>query len=243
MNQLPLGRTAVAAAPIAAVILGGLVSGALWSAPAQAASSTDSAAEPWSLESDCAACHISQAQSAEEDGAPYAMHALLGLEECSDCHDDADGKLTKAHAKYLTSTKVPTRLSKSTVSVETCTASGCHAIDELIEETEDSAVLEDEKGTQVNAHAMLLSETHETAKITCASCHVMHSAPSTDEDDGEADPDDSATGSADSTSDAGNPAGANAEASTSHDATVERSLQTCETCHHEGVFECYTCHS
>lgn len=234
MNQFSLRSLATRTLPLVALAAGSLLAGALGAAPAQAATSAGDG-EAWSLEANCAACHATQAQSIEDESAPYALHALLGLEDCATCHDDGDGKLTKAHAKYLTSTKTPTRLSKSTVAVETCTTAGCHTIDDLIEQTAESAVLTDEKGTEVNAHAMLLSETHETAKITCASCHTMHSGYADDQEE---------TDASTETADAAKPLeSADDETSAAHAAIVENSMKACETCHHEGVFECYTCHS
>lgn len=223
------------------------------SAVPAAGTADDVTGTTWSLETDCVACHSSEAESMEDVGALVAQHAVLGLEACVACHDDADGKLAKAHANYLTSTKIPKRLSKSTVSVETCTLAGCHDIESLAESTEETALLEDTKGTQVNAHAILLEETHE-GNLTCVSCHTMHVvyAAGSDADANVGDAGDDSVASDDSVTsvtrtdktDVGDidDVDGGAEALSRAQATLNNAMETCTVCHHEEVFECYTCH-
>ena len=123
----------------------------------------------WSVESDCAACHETQAASSSNEGYQlYAGHSQL---PCMTCHTDADA-LYAAHAKVTADdTDGTTRLKKTEVDATACLA--CHANDYTPEALADSTVLTDDNGTVVNPHNPPAVEQH--ASIVCSDCHAMHS--------------------------------------------------------------------
>lgn len=150
----------------------------------------------WADETDCASCHEVPAESLENETCAASLHTALGL-GCTDCH--ADDALIDIHGKMKPNAKVPTKLKKSDLSVETCAA--CHSSEALVEATADSSALTDSEGTVVNPHD--IPDVKEHKDISCQSCHKMHAE--------------------------------------SKPASMAPTL--CQDCHHEDVYECYTCHS
>lgn len=150
----------------------------------------------WADETDCASCHEVPAKSLENETCAASLHTALGL-GCTDCH--ADDALIDIHGKMKPNAKVPTKLKKSDLSVETCAA--CHSSEALVEATADSSALTDSEGTVVNPHD--IPDVKEHKDISCQSCHKMHAE--------------------------------------SKPASMAPTL--CQDCHHEDVYECYTCHS
>lgn len=150
----------------------------------------------WADETDCASCHEVPAKSLENETCAASLHTALGL-GCTDCH--ADDALIDIHGKMKPNAKVPTKLKKSDLSVETCAA--CHSSEALVEATADSSALTDSEGTVVTPHD--IPDVKEHKDISCQSCHKMHAE--------------------------------------SKPASMAPTL--CQDCHHEDVYECYTCHS
>ena len=150
----------------------------------------------WADETDCASCHEVPAKSLENETCAASLHTALGL-GCTDCH--TDDALIDIHGKMKPNAKVPTKLKKSDLSVETCAA--CHSSEALVEATADSSALTDSEGTVVNPHD--IPDVKEHKDISCQSCHKMHAE--------------------------------------SKPASMAPTL--CQDCHHEDVYECYTCHS
>lgn len=150
----------------------------------------------WADETDCASCHEVPAKSLENETCAASLRTALGL-GCTDCH--ADDALIDIHGKMKPNAKVPTKLKKSDLSVETCAA--CHSSEALVEATADSSALTDSEGTVVNPHD--IPDVKEHKDISCQSCHKMHAE--------------------------------------SKPASMAPTL--CQDCHHEDVYECYTCHS
>lgn len=141
-----------------------------------AGGSASAASIVWSIDADCAACHVDQARQA--DVGPYAVHEAQGL-GCATCHDDEDGGLTAAHEGSLDAGKMPTRLKKTEVASDSCTASGCHDLGALVEATASLQDLADSEGTVVNPHEMMRDERHlpggdANAALSYSSCHSMH---------------------------------------------------------------------
>ena len=155
----------------------------------------------WTTNSDCASCHLSEAASVTDGVSPYSTHVAQEPQtaECTYCHTDDGGQLSKAHEGYAEKV-VPTKLRTTEVPEDICRAV-CHVQEELIAATEDYSKLVDPYGTTVNPHNMPQTAEHD-AEATCASCHKMHK-----------------------------------------DADAYTTARTkCLSCHHQGVFECYTCH-
>lgn len=150
----------------------------------------------WADETDCTSCHEVPAKSLDDETCAASLHTALGL-GCTDCH--ADDALIDIHGKMKPNAKVPTKLKKSDLSVETCAS--CHPSEALVEATTDSSALTDSEGTVVNPHD--IPDVKEHKDISCQSCHKMHAE--------------------------------------SKPASLAPTL--CQDCHHEDVYECYTCHS
>jgi predicted CXXCH cytochrome family protein len=138
----------------------------------------DSSTMPdWSSDSDCSFCHTAEVESGNGATATYTYHVNQQNMACSSCHTDDEGTLTKAHKNYTTA-KLPEELRRSEVSTAAC--SGCHRADDLKMATAALTILTDSTGLTINPHDLPTTETH-TAKITCASCHKMHSTEPVEE--------------------------------------------------------------
>lgn len=170
---------------------------------------------PWSAESDCTSCHTAEAETASDSTTAHSTHATLNSgQKCIDCHDDEGGLLSAAHENYLDEkARLPKKLKDTSVADATCTASGCHNVDELVAKTSDSSMmLVDSEGATVNPHSMLTDEKHAlggetSADIQCSTCHKLHEAKSADAP-----------------------------------AAAETAQARCKSCHHAEVYQCGTCH-
>jgi hypothetical protein len=129
----------------------------------------------WSPQSDCAMCHSTEDLSRDDMTTAAGMHGPSVISEqvdCMTCHDDVTN-LAVAHDEVLADDKAPTRLRATKVTVDTCTASGCHD-DEMArkEMTAGLTLLTDENGTTVNPHDLPTGDGH--SAFTCSSCHKGH---------------------------------------------------------------------
>ena len=136
---------------------------------------TEAKLPAWTVNSDCASCHATEAKSVEDTMMLAAAHANAGV-KCVSCHTD-EAALKSAHDGVLATSPMPTELSKTTVDEKTCLSSACHntTLAELAKKTAGSTVLTDINGTVVNPHlAPTLTQAHVDAKMTCTNCHSMH---------------------------------------------------------------------
>jgi hypothetical protein len=151
-------------------------------APRQASETSDVAAEVpdaawnyWSMESNCATCHVAEDTSAMGQTSLLAVHEVdveaRGL-GCTDCHSD-EATLVDAHQDM--GSGAPTKLVATQVDEQACLV--CHDRKEIVVATVDLAVLRDSVGTTVNPHGLPANPDHDV--ITCASCHKMHSEEAT----------------------------------------------------------------
>lgn len=136
-------------------------------ASAEQVSNTSSNASEWSMQSSCTTCHNTEEQSGQDTNTTYAAH--YKMLECTTCHTDDDGTLSRAH-EGIDGKEPPTRLKRTEVAASVC--EGCHSRDEIASATASLDVLKDDSGTVVNPHALPSTEGH--VGITCESCHVMH---------------------------------------------------------------------
>ncbi|WP_296010065.1 cytochrome c3 family protein [uncultured Adlercreutzia sp.] len=150
-------------------------------ADAPAAQATDEAEDNplagqpvnWTMESDCATCHTTEAASATDAACPQDVaHEAEGL-TCVQCHTD-EAVLSTAHAEVTYDDKPASKATVATVDPATCIA--CHGdMDEVAKLTADSTALTDDKGTTVNPHERPAGERHDEVPATCTDCHNNHS--------------------------------------------------------------------
>jgi len=125
----------------------------------------------WTIDVECTECHAYEVASMTDTTTVYAPHYSWENLVCTDCHNDDDGSLTKAHADYATAAE-PTRLTYSRVDKSSCFNDGCHNAESLAESAKDSTALTDKNGTVVNPHDLPQVTAH--ASIVCGSCHKLH---------------------------------------------------------------------
>lgn len=136
----------------------------------QAPATTESVT--WSMESDCASCHQSQAATTDDEKCLAGFHVKQESARCVTCHTDEAG-LASVHENASVAPVEVKRLKSTAVEDETCL--GCHGPREsLVEKTVDSVVLQDHKGLVVNPHDMPDVAGHE-GEGSCGSCHISHS--------------------------------------------------------------------
>lgn len=108
-----------------------------------------------------------------------SKHQAQGA-KCTTCHNDAT-TLASVHADMSTA-KVPTKLSKTTVDNSVCL--GCHGSwDALAAKTTNVTVLTDANGTVVNPHSITsaaIDVKGQHDKIQCVDCHSMHTTDTAD---------------------------------------------------------------
>lgn len=125
----------------------------------------------WTMESDCAICHTSEAEGANDSSCPQAK--AHEAQTCSDCHTMVS-ELATAHADVKFGDKAPTKASVVTVDPQTCI--GCHGtMDEMAVLTAGSTALTDSNGVTVNPHERPEGEKHDEHPATCTDCHNNHS--------------------------------------------------------------------
>lgn len=191
------------------------------------------AADAWSSSVDCAACHTSQAKTVEGD-----THEILA---CVGCHND-EKALADVHKDADASSKMPRRLKKTEVTEATCL--GCHgdgmiAAPQVKEDDTATTKSTDAKGTpspkesankapaktkEVVSHEALIAATATSVALTDKNGIVVnpHDLPAVEDH-------------------------SSITCVTCHkghtDDTIDESaIKACVLCHHESVFECYTCH-
>ena len=127
----------------------------------------------WTMESDCATCHASEAESPSDPACTQAIaHEAEGI-TCMDCHTEEE-TLATAHADVKFGDKTTTKATVATVDPTTCES--CHGtLEEVAALTTGSTALTDSKGTTVNPHARPASEQHDANPMTCTDCHNNHS--------------------------------------------------------------------
>ncbi|MDR0499947.1 MAG: cytochrome c3 family protein [Coriobacteriales bacterium] len=125
----------------------------------------------WSMQSDCATCHTSEASAASDSKhVQAAAHEAL---KCVSCHEQ-EAVLTKSHDGVSLTDKPATKPTVITVSEKTCI--GCHGeLADVAELTASSVALKDDQGKIVNPHQRPDGETHSNNPATCTSCHNNHS--------------------------------------------------------------------
>ncbi|MDR3052655.1 MAG: cytochrome c3 family protein [Coriobacteriales bacterium] len=124
----------------------------------------------WSMDSDCASCHSSSAES-RSNTAMLASQTMHATQDCITCHDGKED-LAKVHEDVVAAPdKEIKKLRHSSVANDNCLT--CHtSMADLATKTAASTVLTDQDGTVVNPHDLPVNEDH--ASITCGNCHIMH---------------------------------------------------------------------
>ena len=122
----------------------------------------------WSVDDECASCHLDEADVIAE-GSCIVPKGNLG---CLTCHNDESG-LSSVHQGTKIKTQSPSTFIGAKVSSSVCEA--CHgSIEDLSDETSTSKALTDSAGVTVNPHSLPINENH--AAITCINCHKMHTS-------------------------------------------------------------------
>lgn len=121
----------------------------------------------WSSTMDCAACHDKQVSSMTDSTRHASVHAKLGIDECTSCHDEK--ALHQAHANvkqgqnFVKARRYPDRFCLQ-----------CHeAGQKLVARTAGSKVLTDSKGRVVNPHDIPNTPKHKKLS-ECYMCHKEH---------------------------------------------------------------------
>ncbi len=209
---------------------------------AQAATSSDPDAQPieWSADLNCTAtCHSTQAEAMADEATQGA--AAHGSFACVLCHTDEEG-LVEGHAKVTADdTKSPKRLKKSEVTPDGCLT--CHQVtDGLVPADAWAAEEAGESATEDGASADA-SATEQEAPTTESAIPAYSSTATadieylTDANGTTVNPHDLPV----------NKSHATLSCATCHamhdDATLEETaVKACIKCHHDNVYECFTCH-
>lgn len=220
---------------------------------AQAATSpgkdSDAPAIEWTPELDCTAtCHGAQAEAmANEDTQGAAAHGSFA---CVSCHTDEEG-LVEGHAKVTADdTKSPKRLKKSEVGSDGCLT--CHQVTDGVVpaeawEAQEAGAAEKPAGSDASKAAESATESKIAEVPAAAGTALAIPAYSS-----------SATAGIEYLTDANgttvnphdlpvNKSHATLTCATCHtmhdDATLEATaVKACIKCHHDNVYECFTCH-
>lgn len=204
------------------------------------------AAGEWSADMDCSACHVAEVASLSEGPSPH------GSLTCSTCHSD-EKILSDVHKGVDASSTLPKKLKKAKVDVETCLA--CHGGPVT---TPDRAAAEKAAGDKGTADAKVPAEKDADPKADAA----VKDSGSKDSDSADKNAgwevlaaltaDSEALVDAEGTvvNPHALPEGAGHEAISCTDChkvhteadPVKTATAKCRSCHHEDVFECYTCH-
>lgn len=126
----------------------------------------------WTMESDCASCHTTEAESEDDPQCVQAV-AHKGQATCIQCHTD-EPVLSTAHEGITFGDKPASKPTVETVPEQTCV--DCHGtLAEMAVITAGSTALTDSNGTTVNPHERPAGQTHEENPATCTDCHNNHS--------------------------------------------------------------------
>lgn len=193
------------------------------------------AADAWSPSADCAACHTSQAKTVEED-----THEILA---CVGCHND-EKALADVHKDADASSKMPRRLKKTEVTEATCLS--CHGDDMIAapQVKEDETTAADAKGTDAKGTTNPKETTNETSadaeEVVSRKALIAATTTSvalTDKNGVVVNPHDLPT-----VEDHSSITCVTCHKGHTDDTIDESAMKACVLCHHESVFECYTCH-
>ena len=207
------------------------------------------AADAWSSSTDCATCHASQVQTVEG-----TTHEILA---CVGCHTDEEA-LADVHKDVDESTKTPRRLKKTAVTEATCL--GCHgdgmiaapqvAADDTASDADTEANAKDEKATDTatattkdaanDAQANDADTTSEDEEVIPHEALIAATATSTvltDEHGTTVNPHDLPA-----VEDHASITCVSCHKGHTSDTIEESAMKACILCHHENIFECYTCH-
>ena len=130
-------------------------------------------AAEWSMDTDCAACHIHEATTVTGENSLLSTHDGNDM-SCTSCHSQED-QLAKAHKKMSTDVSKLKRLKRTSVGEDSCIA--CHGSwEELSEQTKETTLIQDIEGMTVNPHTVRTEHNanKQHDKVTCTSCHQMH---------------------------------------------------------------------
>lgn len=138
-----------------------------------AASAMDGQPVNWTMESDCAICHTTEAESAVDTSCPQGVaHEAEGV-TCVQCHTE-EQTLSTEHADVKFGDEPASKATVITVDPTTCES--CHGtLADMAVKTVNSTALTDDKGTTVNPHERPAGERHEQNPATCTDCHNNHS--------------------------------------------------------------------
>lgn len=127
----------------------------------------------WSMQSDCATCHTTEAEGVSDTACVQAVaHEAQGL-TCVQCHTD-ETVLQASHGGVTYGDKPASKPSVITVDPQTCIS--CHGdLDAVASLTANSEALKDSNGTVVNPHERPAGQKHEENPATCTDCHNNHS--------------------------------------------------------------------
>jgi hypothetical protein len=141
------------------------------SAQNESAAAAETQPIKWTMESDCAACHTSEAEGVTNQDCVQAV--AHKDQACVSCHT-MEAELTTSHASVSIGDKTPTKPSVITVDPQTCIT--CHgSLEEVAKVTAASTALTDSQGLTVNPHARPAGPAHEQSPATCTDCHNNHS--------------------------------------------------------------------
>ncbi len=207
------------------------------------------AAGEWSADMDCSACHVVEAASLSEGPSPH------GSLTCSTCHSD-EKFLSDVHKGVDASSTLPKKLKKAKVDAETCLA--CHGGAAATPARDAQVSVEKASEAKDAADANAAAEKDADPKADAAA----KDSGSTDSDSADKNAGWEALAALTADSEAlvdaegtvvnphALPEGAGHEAISCTDChkvhteadPVKTATAKCRSCHHEDVFECYTCH-
>ena len=206
---------------------------------AQAASSSSKDADKetieWSVDLDCTeTCHTRQVETLTDDATQIS--ASHGAFPCTTCHTDVEG-MTTGHAKVKADdTAGPKRLKKSEVGSDGCLT--CHQVTDGVvpadawaaeEAGEKPAEAQEEEASQESSSELAIPAYSSTA--TADIDYLVDSKGTM------VNPHDLPVNKSHATLSC-------ASCHTMHDDTTieETAVKACIKCHHDNVYECFTCH-
>ena len=166
----------------------------------------------WSADADCGLCHATQSSSLTDSSCQVS--ANHANLQCVQCHTDENGLAAAHDGVTLADTKGAKKLSKTSVEQDACVS--CHADAGAPEAAASSTALTDDQGTTVNPHDLLrLTDPNTTLRYIVSQVQ----------------------GASHDTLTCGS-------CHTMHDEKPleETAAAACTQCHHQNVYECYTCH-
>lgn len=212
---------------------------------AQAATSSSDDADllEWSASLDCTAtCHSSQAEAMADETTQGAQ--AHGAFSCVSCHTDEEG-LIEGHAKVTTDeTKSPKRLKKSEVTADGCLT--CHQVTDGVVPADAWAIQEDGDDAELTTETEASQEeaTEEEDAATAALAIPAYSAEATADIDYLVDANGTMVNPHDLPVNKSHATITCATCHAMHDDTTleETAVKACIKCHHDNVYECFTCH-